>query len=183
MFWIVLFLVTLLVVSVSLLCWYVWPVDLSKKVDSPKLDQEYRNLLQKVTTLLSEYEVTHFVYGETLSDLRRNRYLSGSLCVAVDDVHREMMEGLERHHIKNDFSMSVDMFQLEFKKSRFMVKNRKDIDAIINFYKLENGKIKFEDKNDEIDMDLVFPVQAEVMDNLVVMMPSRIVGGKSKVGK
>ena len=179
LFWVIFSVVVLLVVSVSLFGWYAWTVQ-DRQVDSSKVDREYRWLLQRVTTLLSEYEVTHFVYGKTLGDLRSNRYLSSSLCVAVDEKYREMMEGLEKYHMRNDFSMSVDMFQLVFKKGRFSVKNNKEVVAEVSYYKLEDGKIKMDRDKIEMDMDSVFPLQAELMDNMVVMMPSRnvIVGKK-----
>jgi hypothetical protein len=168
----ILSLVLLFIISVGLVIWILWPENNNKEVDNTKLDQEYRSLLQKVTTLLSEYEITHFVYGKTLSDLRNNRYLNEPLCIAVDSTHKDMIEGLEKYHINNDFNMSTAMFQLKYSKERFTVKNRgNEISARINYYKLENGKIKF-DKY-EIEMDAVFPIQTEVMDNLAVMMPSR----------
>lgn len=170
----VLFLVLLLVVSVGLIFWFVLYSDENNKVvDSSELDREYRWLLQRLTTLLSEYEVTHFVYGNTMSALRNNRYLNDPLWIAVDETHRDMIEGLEKHYIKNDFSLSVDMFQLKYGNEKFSVKNRGDLIANINYYRLDNGMIKFDKYS--LDMDVVFPIQTEVMDNLVVMLPSRSV--------
>jgi hypothetical protein len=173
----VLFLLLLLVVSVGLIVWFVWPVENKQSTDISSVDKEYRCLLQRVSTLLSEYDIKYFVFGKTLSDLRNNRYLGDQLCIAVDDCYRDIIEALEKHHIKNDFSISTDVFQLSYAKELFTMKNR-DVSARVNFYKLDNGMVKFDKYG--IEMDAVFPIQVEVMDGLAVMMPSRSVFSVSK---